>query len=55
MLVDQFEEQLDVPPTSLSLGDREGRPRKIVAQEDHRGVGARILEANAVQGRVELF
>jgi len=55
MLFDPFKEQLYLPATSIQVGNRECRQREIVAQEGHRGVGCWILEANAVQWRLEVF
>jgi DNA repair protein RadC len=55
MLLDPFEEQLDLPPASIEFGDREGRQREVVGEKDQRLVGLGILEPNASQRRVEAF
>lgn len=53
MLLDPFEEQLDLPPASIEFGDREGWQREVVGEKDQRLVGLGILEPNATQRRRE--
>ena len=53
MLLDPFEEQLDLPTASIEFGDREGRQREVVGEKDQRLVGLGILEPNASQRRRE--
>ncbi len=53
MLLDPFEEQLDLPTASIEFGDREGRQRDVVGEKDQRFVGLGILEPTASQRRLE--
>src|SRR3970040_300066 len=55
MLLDPFEEQLDLPPASIKLGDGDGRQREVVGQEYQSLSGFGILETNAAQGRAEVL
>lgn len=47
MLFDPFEEQFDLPATSVQLSNRQSWQGEIVGQEDERLVSFGILESNA--------
>ena len=49
MLLDPFEEQLDLPATTVKLGDGDRRLGEVVGQEDEVLAGVRIGIANAPQ------
>lgn len=53
MLLDPFEEQLDLPSASIEFGDCEGRQRDVVGEKNQGCVGRGILEPNASQRRLE--
>ena len=55
MLLDPFEEQLDLPTTSIEFGDCEGRQREVVGEKNQGFVGRGILEPNASQRSLEAF
>jgi hypothetical protein len=49
MLLDPFEEQLDLPAALVALGNPESRQRKVVGQEDEAPVQIGIVEPDAPQ------
>jgi hypothetical protein len=51
MLLDPFEEQLDMPMVLVERADRGGRQGHLIGEEDQRLAGLGILEANAAQLR----
>ena len=53
MLLDPLEEEFDLPPTAIELGDGERRQGEVVGQEDQRLAGFRILEPNAAERCIE--
>src|SRR5271155_1282777 len=53
MLLDPFEEQFDLPPAAVKLGNGERRQSEVVGQKDQRLVGLGVLEADASQRRFE--
>ena len=55
MLLDPFEEQLDLPPASIKLGDGDCRQREVVGEEHQPLSGFGILESDTAQWRVEVL
>src|SRR6266478_8527451 len=55
MLLDPFEKQLDLPPTSIKLGNGDRRQGKVVGQENQSFAGLGVFESNAAQWRVEVL
>ncbi len=55
MLLDPFEEQLDLPTASIEFGDCEGWQREVVGEKNQGLVGCGILEPNASQRSLEAF
>ena len=49
VLLDPFEEQFDLPPAGVKLGDGERRQGEVVGQKDQRLVGLGVLETDATQ------
>ena len=49
VLLDPFEEQLDLPAALVERSDRQRRQRRVVGQENQRLARLRILESNAPQ------
>ena len=49
MLLDPFEEQLDLPAALVQRRDDQGRQRSVVGQEDQRFAGFWVFEADASQ------
>ena len=55
MLLDPFEEQLDLPTASIKLGDSDCRQREVVGQEHQPFSGFGIFESDAAQWCVEIL
>ena len=55
MLLDPFEEQLDLPTTPIKLGDCQRGQGKVVGQKNQRLARFRILEANATKRGFEVL
>ena len=53
MLLDPFEEQLDLPSTFVEVGDGEGFRGKIVGEEDQPFSGLRIVEPDPPERPLE--
>ena len=49
MLFDPLEEQLDLPPAFVDLGNGQGRQREVVGQEDKSSVLFEVVEADTPQ------
>src|SRR5271166_1985759 len=55
MLLDPFEEELDLPTASVQIGDRQSRQCEVVGQEDQPLASLRIFEPDSPQRRLEPF
>ena len=53
MLLDPFEEQLDLPAQTVELGDGEGGQCEVVGEKDQSLAGLGILEPDTSQRRGE--
>jgi hypothetical protein len=53
MLLYPLEEQFDLPPLTIELGDGQRGQREVVGEEDQLFAGLRVLEANPPQWCLE--